>query len=99
MTVSHIKKSSYATFNSNNPTSRKSKHRVLWPWLLSFAAVLLIAPAVLGQQAGANGEKDFYTQVRAFSLGGGSATVSGLALNRDRVQLTFTGNLLLCHAH
>ena len=32
-----------------------------------------------------------YDAVRAFALGGGSASVSGLVLKRDRVTMTFTG--------
>jgi hypothetical protein len=66
-------------------------------------AFLLFAPTAFGQansvgstgSTGLNGpagaEKSFYDQVKAFSLGGGSATVSGLVLNRDRAQMTFTG--------
>jgi hypothetical protein len=59
--------------------------------LFFFATVALISPAVLAQQTAPTAEKDFYTQVRAFTLSGGSAAVNGLVLNRDRVQLTFTG--------
>ncbi len=32
-----------------------------------------------------------YDQIKAFTLSGGSAEVSGLALKRDRVEMTFTG--------
>lgn len=64
--------------------------RRLFLYLL-FAAVVSIAPASFAQSAPASPEKSFYDQVKSFSLGGGSATVSGLALNRDRAQMTFTG--------
>lgn len=35
--------------------------------------------------------KALYDQIRAFTLTGGSADVSGLTLKRDRVEMTFTG--------
>lgn len=57
-----------------------------------FAAAVLIAPTAFAQQNPATGDKDFYDHVKAFSLGGGSASVNGLVLNRDRAQMTFTGN-------
>jgi hypothetical protein len=59
--------------------------------LVSLAPVFLISPAVPAQDTAATSEKDFYSQLRSFSLGGGSATVSGLVLNRDRAQMTFSG--------
>lgn len=56
-----------------------------------FAASVLIAPASFAQSNPASAEKSFYDQVRSFALGGGSATVSGLVLKRDRAEMTFTG--------
>ncbi len=56
-----------------------------------FAAAVFVVPTSFAQDNPANNDKDFYTRLRSFSLGGGSATVSGLVLNRDRAQMTFTG--------
>jgi hypothetical protein len=57
-----------------------------------FAVVpVFIAPATFAQEHSTSADKDFYTRLRSFSLGGGSATVTGLVLNRDRAQMTFTG--------
>jgi len=56
-----------------------------------FAAAVLMAPTVFAQESAATADKDFYDHIRSFSLGGGSATVSGLVLSRDRAQMTFTG--------
>jgi hypothetical protein len=69
-----------------------------WLFLCSvFATAALIAPASFAQSDPASAQKTFYDQVRSFSLGGGSATVSGLTLNRDRVQMTSTGTFYFCH--
>jgi hypothetical protein len=59
--------------------------------VMLFAAFVLIAPVSFAQTNNSENEKSFYDQIRSFSLGGGSATVSGLVLNRDRAQMTFTG--------
>ena len=72
-----------------NQFGRRVAHRLFAGALL--AATLLIAPVIFAQTNPANAEKAFYDQIRSFSLGGGSATVSGLVLNRDRAQITFTG--------
>lgn len=56
-----------------------------------FAVAVVIAPTSFAQENPATGDKNFYDHVRSFSLGGGSATVSGLVLNRDRARMTFTG--------
>jgi hypothetical protein len=56
-----------------------------------FAAALFVAPTSFAQETTANSDKDFYTRIRSCSLGGGSAGVSSLVLNRDRAQMTFTG--------
>src|ERR1041385_7976759 len=52
------------------------------------AIISLASPAAA--QAVING-KEFYTQVHAFSLSGGTASVHDLRLNRDRVEMTFNG--------
>jgi hypothetical protein len=69
--------------------TRSITHRLFVAIL--FAAFVLLAPVCFAQTNLSNDEKSFYDQIRAFSLGGGSATVSGLVLNRDRAQMTFTG--------
>jgi hypothetical protein len=61
------------------------------PIFFLLAAVVFIAPSAAAQQNTATGAKAFYDQLKSFSLGGGSATVSGLVFNRDRAQMTFTG--------
>lgn len=93
MKVSNPQEFIYAAFAPGNHASRNACRRVIKRLLVSVAAVILIAPAVLAQQAAAISDKDFYTQVKAFSLGGGSATVTGLVFNRDRAQLTLTGTV------
>jgi hypothetical protein len=70
-------------------TRRRFRHFLVY--CLFATALLFIAPVTFAQQPSAAADKDFYDHVRAFSLGGGSATVNGLVLNRDRVQMTFTG--------
>ena len=75
-----------------NAVRAKSGHGVsLRLVFFLFAAVVLSAPAASAQQDTAAGGKEFYDQLKSFSLGGGSATVSNLVLNRDRAQMTFTG--------
>ena len=59
--------------------------------LLFAAAAFLFSPGALAQNTPAAGDKELYDQIKSFSLGGGSVTVSGLALNRDRAQMSFTG--------
>lgn len=61
-----------------------------------FLVVLLLslsqtAPSASAQQGTGAAEKQIYDQIKSFSLGGGSATVSNLVLKRDRVQMVFTG--------
>jgi hypothetical protein len=91
MKVSNSHKSTQSVVAVNNPVRVNSFHRVLCRLLIFSAAVVLLAPATLAQQAAASAEKGFYDQIKAFSLNGGSAAVNGLVLNRDRVQMTFTG--------
>ncbi|HKB64304.1 MAG TPA: hypothetical protein VKC61_00520, partial [Pyrinomonadaceae bacterium] len=95
MKVSYSKKSIPAAlrplipFSPGSRTQRSRRGRVSY-CLVCLAAILFFAPAVWAQQ-GAAGGKEFYDQVRAFSLNGGSAKVNGLVLKRDRVNMTFTG--------
>ena len=91
MKVSNSKKPNDAAFALRNLPARILCRRVFCRLLVSLAAVILIAPAGRAQTAGAS-DKDFYNQIKAFSLGGGIASVNNLVLTRDRVQLTFTGN-------
>jgi hypothetical protein len=69
--------------------------RALLTLLLVTGAVM--APASwtgIGAQADLSASgKQLYDQVKAFKLTGGSAEVTGLALRRDRVEMTFTGTL------
>ncbi len=65
----------------------------------SAALFLVLAASVLNissqmvQPAISGG--DIYAQLKAFELTGGSVSVSGLTLKRDRVNLTFTGTFYL----
>lgn len=62
-------------------------------------AFLLVAPATSAQNSPQNSPqnnpstngKDLYSQLRLFSLGGGSAPVKELMLTRDRAQMIFDG--------
>lgn len=53
-------------------------------------ALCLIATQGLAQQKSASG-LNLYNEIKSFSLGGGSVTVSRLTLSRDRARMTFTG--------
>lgn len=62
--------------------------------LCAAASVLMLrgpVPVVHGQQPPAWLRAPIYDQIKAFSLGGGSADVTNLVLKRDRVEMTFTG--------
>jgi hypothetical protein len=54
-------------------------------------AALLFPAASLAQENSTSKEKSVYDGIKAFSLAGGSVAVNGLTLNRDRVQMSFTG--------
>ena len=58
--------------------------------LLLFAAAFL-ATSVAAQADLSVSGKQLYSQVKSFSLGGGSITVHALSFNRDRAQMTFSG--------
>jgi predicted aconitase with swiveling domain len=61
---------------------------------LSFLSFLIAVHCVVGSaQTSASGlhGANVYGPIKAFELSGGSAVVSGLALKRDRVNMTFTG--------
>ena len=93
MKVAYLKRSISAGLN---PSNRKSlaqpcRRGRISCCLVFLAATIFFAPSAAAQQSAAGGGKEFYDQVRAFSLTGGSAKVSGLVLKRDRVQMTFTG--------
>ena len=76
-------------FGPSSRVQRPGRGRVSY-FLVCLAAIVFFAPTVRAQQ-GAAGGKEFYDQIRAFSLTGGSARVTGLVLKRDRVNMTFTG--------
>jgi hypothetical protein len=60
--------------------------------ILLFAGVVLtFAPAAFGQENLSAKGKAVYDQIKAASLTGGSADVTGLMLKRDRVEMSFTG--------
>lgn len=91
MKVSHSLMSITAVLNLKSHAQRCCRRSRVSCCLVFLAGVIFFAPAVGAQQPAATVEKEFYNQVRAFSLNGGSAKVSGLVLKRDRVQMTFTG--------
>lgn len=74
--------------NRMNLTMLKIPH--LFGFLL-FATALFATPIAVAQSDLSAGGKQIYSQIKSFSLGGGSANVNGLVLNRDRAQMTFTG--------
>lgn len=59
--------------------------------LLVASVVLLVSSVADGQENLSAKGKAVYDQVKAASLTGGSADVTGLVLKRDRVEMTFTG--------
>ena len=70
--------------------------------IVRFLLVLFVATATAGVWSARSASpvraapqapdgKGVYDQIRAFSLSGGSAEVSGLTLKRDRAEMTFTG--------
>ncbi|HMJ26467.1 MAG TPA: M1 family aminopeptidase [Pyrinomonadaceae bacterium] len=65
--------------------------RALRVFFLLTSAWLIAAPAISAQDKAVSGGKDLYTQIKSFSLTGGSASVKELTLNRDRVRMTFDG--------
>jgi hypothetical protein len=95
MKVSHSTKAiasalrSLIPFGLSSRVQRSGRGRIFYS-LVCLAAIVFLAPTVRAQQGGAGG-KEFYDQVKAFSLTGGSAKVTGLLLKRDRVNMTFTG--------
>ena len=93
MRLAHFLASGFPLKLWNTKHRAKRIHLTLLTLLLATAA----AP-VFAQQSISSAETEFYNQVRAFSLGGGSASVNGLVLQRDRVQMTFTGTFYFTSA-
>jgi hypothetical protein len=60
--------------------------------LLAIAALLTFSSAGSAQENASAKSKQLYDQLKAFSLTGGSASVQGLVLQRDRAYITFTGD-------
>jgi hypothetical protein len=52
----------------------------------------LVATSALGQDNNSLKGKELYSQLKAFSLSGGSAKAEALILKRDRAEMTFDGN-------
>ena len=65
------------------------------PVLLISCLLLFAASNISAQQAPASNDYPLYKQVKAFALTGGAVDVKGLALKRDRVQLTLDGVVYL----
>ena len=60
--------------------------------LLQVAVFGICLPlAIAAQENSPDNSKQLYEQIKAFSLSGGSASVNGLTLARDRAQMTFNG--------
>ncbi|HSS18485.1 MAG TPA: M1 family aminopeptidase [Pyrinomonadaceae bacterium] len=76
--------------NLDTPVSERRCFRASLLAVL-FVVVLQTAPSAFAQTPVTSAEKDVYSQIRTFALGGGSATVNGLVLKRDRGEMTFTG--------
>jgi hypothetical protein len=71
-----------------------STPQISWRLVNSFsiaAILLLITTTAFAQDTQPAKGKELYDQIKLFSLGGGSAAVKALVLNRDRVQMTFDG--------
>lgn len=62
---------------------------------LAICCLLFIGPTASAQEGPDSKEKKIYNQLKAFSLTGGTVEVKGLALKRDRVQLTLDGVVYL----
>ncbi len=66
------------------------------PWrclshFLILVVVLFFPARTLAQENPSAKGKHLYEELNAFTVGGGSATVKGLVLKRDRTEMTFTG--------
>lgn len=62
---------------------------------IAISCLLFIGPTVSAQEGPESKEKQIYNQLKAFSLTGGAVEVKGVALKRDRVQLTLDGVVYL----
>ncbi|MEP6570973.1 MAG: M1 family aminopeptidase [Acidobacteriota bacterium] len=91
MKVLNSKRANRASFANGDLLSRIACKSLLRCLLLG-AAMIVLAPAAFAQTA-APSDKDFYNQIKSFSLGSGVASVNNLVLTRDRVTMTFTGNI------
>lgn len=63
--------------------------------IAAICCLLFIGPTALAQDSPASKEKQIYNQLKAFSLKGDAVDVKGLALKKDRVQLTLDGVVYL----
>ena len=60
-------------------------------FVLTLVFCLAMAASGVAQDAARPSAPDIYTRLEAFQLDGGSRTVENLIIDRDRVELTFTG--------
>ena len=58
-------------------------------------AIILGTSATFAQDGAGSKEKQTYSQIRNFTLTGGSAQVNALVLKKDRTQITLTGTVFL----
>jgi hypothetical protein len=56
-----------------------------------FVSLLLLAAVAHAQDEPSSKNKQIYEQIKAFTLNGGSVSVTGLTLARDRALMTFSG--------
>jgi hypothetical protein len=73
---------------------KASALKIPWRFVNGFliaATLLFITTTAFAQDTQPAKGKELYDQVKLFSLGGGSATVKALVLNRDRVHMSFDG--------
>src|SRR5258708_23137783 len=71
---------------------KASTLKIPWRFVNGFliaATLLLITTTTFAQDTPPAKGKELYDQIKLFSLGGGSATVKALVLNRDRVHMSF----------
>lgn len=68
-----------------------SSLRIIVRLLQTFCLIILIVPVAFSQDATAK-SKSVYEQLKSLQFSGDAASVSGLVLKRDRVEMTFDGS-------
>lgn len=61
----------------------------------AFLLLVLVSVSAVAQEVAGSKEKDFYNQLKAFSLTGGVMEVKGVVLKRVRTQITLDGTVYL----